>query len=110
MSEPRKNLVLTQVGDEDGFMRRSIHLTAEGQLVIEGHDLGAGVERIFGCREYEFERTLSVGETAQLAELLEVSVVELLPAIQQRFGTTPPLEAYLEEHDIAGEFWNRTGD
>ena len=37
-------------------MRRSVHLTCGSRLVIEGHDLGE--------TEYEFERTLSVAETA----------------------------------------------
>jgi hypothetical protein len=98
----RSTLHLTEISNADGLMRRSVHLTRDGRLIIEGHDLGG--------TEYEFERSLSVSETARLASLLGVSVVDLLPTIQQRFGTTPPLEAYLEEHGIIGEFWNRIGD
>jgi hypothetical protein len=102
VDEPRQSLTLTEVRDADGFMRRTVHLTIDNRLVVEGHDLGDN--------EYEFERTLSVGETARLAGLLDTAVRDLLPAIQHRFGTTLALETFLEEHEISGEFWNRIGD
>jgi hypothetical protein len=108
--QERETLVLTHVRDADGTMWRAVHLTADGRLLIEGHDLGAGVEKIFGTREYEFERSLSVEETSRLGELLEVAVPEILGAVERRFGSTHLLEEYLEEHDIAGELWSRTGD
>ena len=102
VDEPRRSLTLTEFRDDAGYTRRTIHLLIDRRLVIEGHDLGD--------TEYEFERTLSVAATAQLAGLLDVPVDGLLPAIQQRFGTTQPLEAFLEEHDVPTEFWNRIGD
>ena len=90
------------------MMRRSVHLTSENRLVVEGHDLGD--------TEYEFERTLSVAETARLglaaggdrdgpamAELLEVSAASspltrrklcdgsagLTPSVRDRPGRAP---------------------
>jgi hypothetical protein len=108
--DERATLVMTEIRDADGLMRRSVHITADGRLQIEGHDLGAAVERTFGSREYEFERSLSAAETTRLAELLAVPVDELLPAIESAFDTTHVLEKYLEEHGIAGKFWSRVGD
>ncbi|HET9422656.1 MAG TPA: hypothetical protein VFO49_16055 [Nocardioides sp.] len=102
VDEPRSSLTLTEIDTADGFMRRTVHLTIDHRLVVEGHDLGD--------TEYEFERTLSVPETRRLAELLAVPVLELLPAIERRFGTTHALEIFVEEQGIAGELWTRTGD
>ena len=105
MADPddyRSTLVLTEIRDERGLMWRAVHLTYARRLVIEGHDLGD--------TEYEFERTLDVDETSRLAGLLEVSVDGLLPEIQRRFGSTQPLEVFLEDHEIPSEFWNRIGD
>lgn len=103
-------LVMAEVRDADGLMRRSVHLTTDGRLQIEGHDLGAAVERAFGSREYEFQRSLDTAETRRLAELLGVAVDGLLPAVEAAFDTTHALEEYLEAHGIAGEFWSRVGD
>lgn len=98
----RVSLNLTEVQGDDGLMRRTVHLTSDGRLVVEGHDLGD--------TEYEFERTLSVEDTSRLAGLLAVGVAELLPAIKERFGSTRPLELFLEEQGIASELWIRIGD
>ena len=102
LDEARESLTLTELKDADGSMRRTVHLLIDDRIVVEGHDLGG--------TEYEFERTLDVEETRRLAELLDVPVRELLPAIQERFGTTHALETFLEEQGIAGQFWNRIGD
>lgn len=105
MADPedfRSTLVLTEIRGEHSLMWRAVHLTYARRLVIEGHDLGD--------TEYEFERKLGVEETARVAELLGVSVTELLPAIQERFGSTRLLEEYLEQEGIPSDFWNRIGD
>jgi hypothetical protein len=110
-NEQRTTLILTDVRDEDGTMWRAVHLTTGGELIIEGHDLGPGVERVFGCSEYEFERSLSTTETSGLRELLGLSADDdLLAVIGQRFEFTPDLETFLKEHEIEGRFSNRIGD
>lgn len=109
--EQRTTLVLTDVRDEDGTMWRAVSLIEDGGLAILGHDLGPGVERIFGCREYEFERRLSAADVSSLRRLLSVAPDgDLLAAIGERFESTRDLEAFAEEHSILGEFWNRIGD
>lgn len=92
-------------------MWRAVSLIEDGGLAILGHDLGPGVERIFGCREYEFERRLSAADVSSLRRLLSVAPDgDLLAAIGERFESTRDLEALAEEHSIPGEFWNRIGD
>jgi hypothetical protein len=97
-----KRLVLRSLRDERGTSHRSVELR-RGCLVVVGHDLGGIYD------EYEFERKLSREETARLCELLEVDPADLLTEVEQRFGDTPPLEAFLREHGLEGTFWNRIG-
>lgn len=99
------------VSDEDGTMYRAVSLTDDGGLAIEGQDLGRGVERVFGCNEYEFVRRLSADDTNQLRSLLGVPIDgDLLAAIAGRFASTRDLEAFAGDHGISGKFWNRIGD
>ena len=109
--EQRTTLVLTDVRDEDGTMWRAIKLTEDGGLAIVGHDYGTGVERVFGCKEYEFERRLSASEVATLRQLLAIPTDDgLLAAVGSRFPSTHELESFTEEHGIAGQMWNWIGD
>ncbi len=106
-------LVLADHTDEDGTLWRAITVD-EGSFILSGHDTGPGVERILGCSEYEFERTLSPDETLKLRRLLGVSVeainAELLAAVAHRFDSIEQLEAFLEEHEIDGSFWSQLGE
>ena len=45
------HVVLRDVKDADGSRLLQASLTSGGDIVIEGRDFGAGVERIFGYRE-----------------------------------------------------------
>ncbi len=106
-------LVLADLSDEDGTLWRAITVD-EGSFILSGHDTGPGVERILGCREYEFERTLSPEETTQLRNLLGVPEgapdVDLLTSVADRFDSTDELDAFLEEHGIDGSFWSQLGE
>jgi hypothetical protein len=102
---------MKDVTDDDGTMWRAVRLSGDGRFAIVGHDIGPGVEEFFGCREYEFAHALSKNETTKLRQVLDVPRRgDLLAAVQQRFGSTDELRAFLQSHDIAGTFWNRTGD
>jgi len=54
-----KRVVLRNTRDADGTRYLEASINAEGDLVIEGQDLGPGVEEIFGIREYEWAWTIS---------------------------------------------------
>jgi hypothetical protein len=102
---------MKDVTNEDGTLWRAVRLHGDGTFAIVGHDIGPGVEEFFGCREYEFAHALSKNQTAALRQLLGVPRRgDLLAAVQQRFTSTDEVRAFLQSHDIAGTFWNRTGD
>lgn len=109
--ERRTRLVLTNVRDERGTMWRAVELTEGGGLAILGHDLGSGVEDVFGYGEYEFKHRLSATGVSSLRALLGVAEdADLLAAIEDRFKTTFELEAFIKKHDIPCELWSRVGD
>jgi len=58
--KPLTNVELVLLQEIDGPDCRTItaNLTAIGDLVISGHDLGPKVERAFGFDEYEFKHTI----------------------------------------------------
>jgi hypothetical protein len=104
-------LVLTDERDEDGTRWRAVKLLDDGKLAVVGHDLGPGVQRFFGCREYEFQRTLVDEDVAHLRALLGVSPDDdLLAAVARTFADTTELEAFLVDNHIPGTLWNRLGD
>ncbi|MGC5249415.1 hypothetical protein ACPXB3_21120 [Gordonia sp. DT219] len=96
--------------DDDGTMLRTVTLTEDGQLRIEGHDRGAGVEKFFHHSEYEYERRLSADDVARLRELLRLADEDdLLAAISARFDSNHALEQFLIDNGIEGSFWSRIG-
>lgn len=107
---PEAYLVLADHTDEDGSLWRAISVE-DGGFVLSGHDTGPGVERVLGCREYEFERRLSAEETAKLRTLLLVETAqELVEAVAHRFDAIEELEAFLADHEIDGTFWSQLGE
>ena len=55
----KQTVVISQKNDDKGYFYRAIHLEDDGRLVIEGHDLGSGVDFFGGeSSEYEFFRTI----------------------------------------------------
>mgnify|MGYP001061230462 CR=1 FL=1 len=108
---PDRTLVMKDVTDEDGAMWRAVRLHGDGTFAVVGHDIGPAVEQFFGCREYEFAHALSKNETTKLRQLLGVPRRgDLLAAVHERFASTDEIRRFLQSHNIAGVFWNRTGD
>lgn len=106
-------LVLVDHTDTDGSLWRAITVD-DGSFILSGHDAGPGVERILGCREYEFERELSPAETSRLRSLVgvaeETDVPSFLQAVAERFDSIDEFEAFLEDQGIAGSFWSQLGE
>lgn len=105
-----QELTLTQTNDERGHLRRWIGLDSDGSLTISGHDIGRGVDDVWGMSEYEFTRTVAPAAVTVLRTTAGLGDGPLLAAIRDRFGTTRVLEEYLEDHDIPSEFFSRVGD
>jgi hypothetical protein len=103
--------VLRDVRDDQGTRYLGASLTAEGDLVIEGQDRGAGVERIFGVREYEWAWTIRAGNVPALLRALGSSS-DVLSTLSGRFSgdKAAGLKTFLDSHGIPHETWSRLGD
>ena len=103
-------LVVEQRNDADGLLVRRLHWYADGSLAVEGHDIGAGVERFFGNSEYEFWRRYSPDEARSILESVDLPGLEPLTEISQHFASTHALEEHAKALGIEGAFWSRVGD
>ena len=108
------SVVLWQTRDAGGTRYLDATLTAEGELVIAGQDLGPGVEQVFGegLIEYEYALTVAAADVPALAAALGATGGDVLAALQATFGRGQVIgpAALLDEHDIPYEFWSRVGD
>jgi hypothetical protein len=105
------HVVLRDVKDVDGSRFLQASLTSGGDLVIEGWDFGAGVERVFGVREYEWVWTIPAASVGALLHALQATG-DVLSALRDRFSgeNAAELGAFLESHGIVTERWARVGD
>ena len=90
-------------------------VTAEGDLRIEGQDLGPEVERIFGegLTEYEWDVTVRAANIPQaLVALGGAPGDDVLMLLQQRYSgpAAGEIEQRLEDAGVPTEFWSRIGD
>lgn len=112
---PTGNVVLRDESDERGTRFLGASLRADGAVVIEGHDLGRGVEGFFGSglTEYEWAWTISAEDVPRLRTALggkrDADVLDLLAA---RFAAPNAgnLTSFLKEHDVSYAVWSRVGE
>ena len=106
------HVILRDVKDADGSRLLQASLTSGGDIVIEGRDYGAGVERIYGYREYEWVWTIPAASVGDLLRVLPAPAGDVLAAFRDRFSgeNAAELGAFLEAHGIATDRWSRLGD
>jgi hypothetical protein len=66
-----------------------IYFNDQGQLILDGYDIGKTVENCWGDSDYEYSYTIEPDEVAKLYTLLEVPNLDkqlLLLEIKKRFG------------------------
>lgn len=109
-SKPRLVVLRDEKSGSD-LRHLSAAYTQDGDLVIEGQDLGDGVEAVLGCREYEWTWTIAKSDLAHLADALVVKS-NLLDALKRRYGgdSADQLLPFLNEHKIPYKVWTRIGD
>lgn len=112
--EPEKELARVILRDEQtkGDSRYlSASYSINGDLKIEGQDLGRAVKGVFGCSEYEWAWTIARPNLPKLAEALDAKS-NLLGALKGRFSgpAAANLATFLEENEIPYESWSRVGD
>lgn len=112
--------VLRDEKTANGSRSVSARIAPEGELIVEGHDLGKGVDSLLGYREYEWTITIAAADTPKLLHALNGNGVSgllrrrrtLLDALRSRFSNDRAngLEPFLKERGIPYAFWNRVGD
>ena len=116
-----QSIVLRDERSPTNWRSLSASFGTEGDLIIEGHDLGKGVESLFGYNEYEWSLTVAAIDTPKLMAALNdghglVARMRhhrhLLDALLHRFsgGNADELESFLKENGVPYSFWNRVGD
>jgi hypothetical protein len=95
--------------------KNSRYLTAsfhrDGDLVIEGQDLGKDVESIFGCSEYEWVWTIRAINIPTLKKALE-NPDDILLSLKTKFSdeNAADLLSFLNDNEIVFESCSRLGD
>lgn len=109
METPR--ITLRRIKDSGGLRLLEASMTPKGDVRIEGYDLGDGVERILGVREYEWEWTVPAASVPLLLQALGVTE-NVLSALQEQFSddNASLLNSFLEAHNIPTHRWSRMGD
>ena len=90
-------------------------LSENGDLTIEGQDLGKEVEAFWGAgnTEYEWTITIRAADIPKLAKLLSAAAGDdLLKVLGDRFAEDEKFasKSFLEKNGIPLEFWSRVGD
>ena len=90
-------------------------LNEKGDLVIDGWDLGDGVEGFFGegNREYEWTVTIKRADVPKLVKRLDGSDADdILELLAKEFAENPSCvtAGFMKENGIACDVWSRMGD
>jgi hypothetical protein len=111
--QPADHVVLRSTKGPGGTRYLEARRRPDGGLVIEGQDLGAAVDRIFGGREYEWTWTVEPGDVAAAVAALDGSPgADPLAVVGAWFaagGGRDPGSA-LRDAGVPIGFWSRVGD
>jgi len=106
------HVVLRDTSDRGGSRHLTARLAPSGDVVIQGQDLGSGVEGVFGSglSEYEWAWTIRAANVGKLAQALDTE--DVLEGLQAQFGgdRSSELASFLERAGVPVEFWSRVGD
>jgi len=90
-----------------------LRLKENGDLIIEGQDLGPGVAQWWGGSEYEWDITIKAADVPAYVRCLGgrpgENVLDLVLACFRRDSACVE-KGFLEAHAIPIEFWSRVGD
>jgi hypothetical protein len=110
-----ESVVLRDLRGADGPRYLGAARRQGGAIVIEGQDLGAGVEQAFGAGLREYEWTWSIGPEAVPAMVAALGGEDgddpllLLKTWYDANGDMDP-GIHLQKAGIPVEFWSRVGD
>ena len=106
-----KKVVLRKERSESDYRFLSAEIDENGDLVIDGQDLGGGVDSAFGCSEYEWSWTVRAKHIGQLKIALG-SRRNILRTLKKRFSDQKAagLYEFLQKSKVPFEGWSRIGD
>ena len=86
-------------------------LKENGDLVIEGQDLGNGVKCAFGCVEYEWCWTIKANDIPLFKKAIgsEKEILEILETYFSREKASGLYE-FMQNNKIPFDSWSRIGD
>jgi hypothetical protein len=109
------SVVLRHQRDADGIRHLEATRRPDGGILIEGQDLGPGVERIFGAGLTEYEWAWAIEPDAVPATIAALDGLEgddplrLLEAWSAAHAGVDP-GSHLREAGVPIELWTRVGD
>ncbi|MFZ2362403.1 MAG: hypothetical protein WA040_23895 [Anaerolineae bacterium] len=105
-------VTLRDTRDEDGTRHLSARLKGDGALLIEGQDLGPGVERFFGPGLTEYEWVWTIRPSGVRTLKLALAADDVLAALRDRFSgdAAANLQTFLDDNGVPYEPWSRVGD
>ncbi len=104
---------LRDVSDQGGTRHLTARLNEQGNLVIEGQDVGQAVEDSFGdgIREYEWVWTVRRADVPRLLALVQPAR-DVLDGLKRRFSgdEAAGLHSFLSGSEVPFSSWSRHGD
>jgi len=112
-SEGSTQIVLRDVRDERGTRHLAARRREDGSIIIEGHDLGRGVE-VFGPGLSEYEWVWTIAPDAVPSAIEALGGKEGDDLLQLLLGGPPitaaPTRTHLREAGVTIAFWSHLGD
>lgn len=114
-ARPLTRVVLRDQRDSDGFQGLRASRGPDGGIRIDGHDLGSGVEGVFGAGLSEYEWSWAIEPDAVPAAIAALDgregddLLRLLAAWSAAHVGADP-GSHLQEAGVPIAFWNRIGD
>jgi hypothetical protein len=99
--------------DEDGSRHLSASLKKDGTLLIEGQDIGLGVERFFGPGQAEYEWAWIIRPPGvRTLKLALACDNDLLAVLKDLFSgdAAADLQPFLDNNRVPYEPWSRVGE
>jgi len=105
-------VVLREERSGDDYRYLGARLTEAGALVIEGQDLGPGVEEHFGAGLFEYQWSWTIEGDALVQLRTALGTEDVLAGLGLRFSgvAASGLSAFFTEQGIDAQFWSRVGD
>jgi len=110
-----ESVVLRDQRDDEGLRHLKAEWRQGGAIVVEGQDLGGGVEQVLGDGNREYEWAWSIGPEGVPAMVVALGGVDgddplaLLKAWFDANGGIDP-GIHLREAGVPVEVWSRVGD